>query len=320
MMKKIYYILVCGIILLAAGCKKGPDPYISKQDAEKLAGLVEPPITNVAFIYKNNIYYATDFTKPVTQITSDGSASKFVRMSHDHTKFAYLNASNVIEIVDNKGALVTTLPQYTQVKSFDWTADDKTLYILNNSAMAYYGTSLNLPDFTGPGGVVGSVVEVLSASVSMQGDFAYVVHTFDFNNGDQYSLVINPANNGKSISYTDPNQATMNYVCFSTNQQDLAVGYGDPGSISGAESQIDVFTGLNSTPVLSYSGGCSPVYNSAINFIVGGFADANNNGLVEPSAIYAGPGQTTTFIGENVTHSLMLTNYSFNGVVYTDWK
>jgi len=99
------------------------------------------------------------------------------------------------------------------------------------------------------------------------------------------------------------------------------VGYGNPNSISGAESQIDVFTSLNASPAFSYSGGCSPVYNSALNFIVGGFTDRNNNGLIEPSGIYVGPSQTTTFVGQNVPHSIMLTNYGVSGnILYTDWK
>ena len=320
-MKKVFYSLIALVVLAVCGCQKDPNPYITKQQALALQASIEPTIANVAFIYNSNIYYVSDFTKPAVQVTSDGSADKYVRMSHDHSKFAYLNSSNIIKVVDAKGAVLTTLSQYTDVRSFDWSADDKTLYILNNSEMVYYGPAMNLPDFTGPGNVVGSIVEVLSASVSMQGDFAYVVHTFTFDNGDQYSLVIDPVNKGPQVSYTDPDGSTMNYVSFSTNLQDLAVGYGNPNVISGPETQIDLFTGLFNTPVGSYTAGCSPVYNSTLNFVVGGFADAANKGLTAPAAIYMGAPPTNGYIDQNVEHSLFLDKYSGSGtILYTDWK
>src|SRR6185312_9584066 len=138
-------------------------------------------------------------------------AAKLVRMSHDHSKFAYLNAGKQIVVVDSTGKQVTTLSQYTQVKCFDWSADDKTLYILNGNTMAYYGPAMNLPAFSIPSGSDQSVSWV---SVSMQGDFAYVAHWFDFSYGDQYQLVVQPHGNGQKFVYTNPDEYgyEMDYV------------------------------------------------------------------------------------------------------------
>jgi hypothetical protein len=326
-MIKKYYSLIGLIILIIAGCQKDPYPYITLKDVKKIDSARHPLIKNIAFIYKNNIYYAADIDQPVKQITTNGSAFKFVKMTHAHNKFAYMNASNRIVVVDDKGSVITTLAQYTQVKSFDWSADDKTLYILNGDAMAYYGPTMNLPAIAYPGIINGSTEEVLSASVSMKGDFAYVVHGFSFLYGDKYELVIQPANNGKVIVYTTPDDnvyITMDYVNFSATRQDLVVGYKEQDTNSDTQQKLIVFTDLKSFPDFKFGGSadahaCTPVYNSNLNYFVGGFVDTNDNNIIEPSAIYLGEGSMYT--GANVTQSKRLKKYAITaGDMYTDWK
>ncbi len=317
-MKKIYYSFIGAIILFAFGCQKGPYPYISLNDVKKIDSAVHPAIKNVAFIYKNNIYYAADFDKPVVQITTDGSAVKFVKMSHDHSKFAYLNILNNIVVIDNKGNNITILSQYSQVKSFDWSADDKTLYILNGNAMAYYGPDMNLPAFTYPGIVNGSTMEVLSASVSMQGDFAYVVHGYNFFDGDKYELVIVPANNGQVKTYISDNGSLMDYVNFSSNKQDLVVGYNQSGNNSYTQEKLDLFINLNSSPLGTFKGASTGAYNSDINYIVGDFL-GNNNNTIAPTAVYLGP--TSEFQDANIAQNKVLTQFSSSSHnLYIDWK
>jgi hypothetical protein len=269
-MKRIYYSLIVIITLLALGCQKGPYPYISKEDTKKIDSAIHLPIKNAAFIYQNNVYYVPNFDKPVIQITSDGSAAKLIKMSHDHSKFAYLNSLNSIIIVDDKGNNITTLTQYTHVKTFDWSPDDKTLYILNGNTMAYYGPSMNLPAFTHPGipNVFG--IEILCAAVSMQGDLAYTVHA-NLIDGDKYELVIVPANNGQVVTYTDPTNSTdpMIYVNFTTGTTDFVLGYGYP---NGGLTNLLFFKDLHNYPSVTYGGSATPtpVYNSTLNYMVGG--------------------------------------------------
>ncbi len=327
-MRKIYYLIVYISVLFALSCQKGPYPYITLSQVKKIDSLVHPAIKNAAFIYNGNVYYVADFDQPATQVSKDGTAFKFVKMSHDHSKFAYQNNSNIIVIIDNKGNIITTLSQYSQVKSFDWSADDKTLYVLNGSAMVYYGPSLNLPDFSYPGIPNGATMEVLSASVSMKGDFAYVVHGYDFIDGDKYELVISPANNGALVTYSNPEDDvnTMDYVNFSTNAQDLVVGYKETDLNSDSQQKLDAFTGLKSYPDFSYgadgnAGVCTPVYKSNIAYFVGGFIDFTNTSttVTEPAAIFLGPG--SDFQKANIAHNKILTKYSVSGsILYTDWK
>lgn len=321
-MKKIIYTLLCIVLASITGCQKGPYPYISKEDVKKIDSAVHPAIKNVAFIYKNNIFYAADLNKPVAQITTDGSALKLVKMSHDYSKFAYLNASNRIVIIDNKGNAITTLSQYAQVKSFDWSPDDKTLYILNGNAMAYYGVNMNLPAFNYPGIKNGSTTEVLSASVSIQGDLAYVVHGYNFIDGDKYELIIQPANGGQLIEYDDVEDDVyrMDYVNFSSNKQDLIVGYRELDDQSGRLETVKIFTDLKAHPDFTYGGSTTstPIYNSSLNYLVEGFID-DNTSTIAPAALYLGTNPVYT--SENVAKSIILTNYSFSGSnVYTDWK
>lgn len=319
-MKRTYFTWA-GLVLLIVSCQKGPNPWISKKDMEALDSIAHPAVKNVAFLYKNNVYYAADMDKPVTQITTDGSASKFVKMSHDHSKFAYLDFSNRIAIVDNKGHNITTLTQYTQVKSFDWSADDKTLYVLNNSAISYYGPSMNLPDITFPG-ISSTTMEATCASVSPNGDLAYVIHWFDFNYGDLYKLVIKPANNGPVETYSDPDDVIfrMDYVNFTSNTTDFVVGYGDPNSQSPRESQLKFFTDLHNYPTITYSGTstATPIYNSTLNYLVAGAYNSDAN-TIAPAALYLG--EPSQYTGANVPATRILTQYSVTGDnVYTDWK
>lgn len=325
-MKRVLYGLFLIGIFVICGCQKGQYPYITANDVRKIDSVVHPAITNVAFIYKNNVYYAADLDKPVTQITKDGAAVKFVKMSHDHTKFAYQNAAGKIVVIDNKGTVLTTLTQYSKVKSFDWSADDKTLYILNDATMVYYGPGMNLPAIVTPGIVAGSTIEVLSASVSMQGDFAYVVHGYSFLYGDKYILYIQ-AKNGKLITYSDPTDSyyVMNYVSFSINEQDLAVGYQVLNSGTTTQQTVRLFTALKAYPDFSYGGttygGVStPVYNSKLIYMVAGAA-VNTGGNFAPSALYLAPTPTTTYVGANVATDKILDQYTVSGgVIYTDWK
>ena len=320
-MKRIFFSLIGAIILLVFGCQKDPYPYISLKDTQKIDSAVHPKITNAAFIYKNNIYYVADFDLPVTQITSDGSAMRFVKMSHDHTKFAYLNSSSNIVVVDNNGKNITTLYQYTQVKSFDWSANDKTLYILNGNSMSYYGPVMNLPGITYPGITNGSTLAVLSASVSLQGDFAYVVHGYNFIDGDKYELIIKPANNGAIIEYDNPEDDvyTMGYVNFSTNKQDLVVGYKDSTIPSDILNSVRVFTGLKSYPDFSFGDVCTPTYNSNLKYMVAGRSGDIGNTTLVPTAIYLGDGPV--YPNTNIALTKILSKYSVTGSnFYTDWK
>jgi hypothetical protein len=156
----------------------------------------------------------------------------------------------------------------------------------------------------------------------MQGDFAYVVHWFDFFNGDQYQLVVQPHGNGKQFTYTNPDEAAyeMDYVNFSANRQDMILGYRDANNPSSdVQQSMEVFTDLKTYPDFTYGGGCTPLYNSTIAYIVMGYT--GNNPAAVPAALYVGQTQDITFANASVPQNIFLTNYSSsNSNFYTDWK
>lgn len=303
-MKNILLITGMVLAIILNGCQKDPYPYITIDEAQNT------PVQNVAFIYNNDVYFAADIDKPATKITNTGTFKKFIKVSHDHTKFAYLNSLGYVEVVDNTGKLIITL-NYTAIKSFDWTADDKTLYILSNGNMYYYGTALPL-SITYPG-VAGYTTEVLSASVSIKGDFAYVIHAYAYGYGDKYRLVIKPAGSSNVITYDNNIDYSMNYVAFSSNLQDMVVGYRGPNDASYNYTKLEFFTGLNAYPSFSYQSSQAygtPIYNSTLSFMVSGFTDVNTNKVVLAAI-------STKDVSKN---KISKTYISTGNGVYTDWK
>ena len=322
-MKKIIYTLLSVCVVSLFACQKDPYPYITLDDAKKIDSLVHPGIKNVAFIYNGNVYYVDDFTKPVVQITKDGSATSLVKLSHDHTKFAYLSGPGNIRIVDNKGVVLTTLSQYSDVKTFDWSADDKTLWILNGNDITFYGPNMKLPGISFESFNKYSNQEILSASVSVNGDLAYVVKAFDFFTGTQYELIIERADNGPAIEYRPDNfNGKPDYVSFSAHNQDMVLGYVDinTGHPGGAQENLEFFTDLNAYPTGHYGAvpSATPVYNSKLNYVVA--AGQNKSGANVPAALYLGTGDTTVSTGANVAQTLFLDKFGFSGVLYIDWK
>jgi hypothetical protein len=314
---KLHYFLYLILIIFFAACQKTENPYVPKSVIDSLIARQNPTMKNVAFIFNNDIYFLAAFDKPVLRITSTPNSSKrFVSMSHNHTKFAYLNRNNSIVIVDNKGLQIEQLSQYTDVKSFDWSLDDKTLYILNNNMMFYYGPSMNLPEITYPGINWGATPEVLSASVSSKGDFAYVFYAFYPFGPDYYKLVVKRADKKADVVYRDDDQnAQMAYVAFSVNEQDLLVGYKPRTTVNNKLYKLAFFTGLKNYPdgqmestTQAYS---TPKFNSSLDYMVGGYMSDSSDTL-KLNAFGFGK-----FSGKNLRRSEFFT---VGDAIYTDWK
>ena len=311
-MKITNYIVLWVFATIIFGCQKPGDPYISKAESNALYAAQNPAVQNVAFIYNNEVYFLADFDNSAQKITSSGGIKKFVKVSHDHTKFAYQNVSGNVEIIDKTGKLITTL-NYSGIKSFDWTADDKTLFILSNDNLYYYGTALNL-SITYPGITPGYTTEILSASISLKGDFAYIIHYSAYTYGDKYRLVIKPAGGGTTITY-DNNTVpySMNYVQFSANLQDMTVGYRDPTYSANSFERVEFFTGLGAYPKFSFESSSTygtPVYNSTLNYTVCTVGDANS-----------GKFTLSAFANSSSLKTKIQAQYTTTGNgLYTDWK
>lgn len=308
-MKRIYYILVFFVLWMASGCQKGPYPYITLDQVKKIDSVRHPAIQNVVFVYNNELYLMADFdTKPV-RITNSGVPKKFIKSSHDHTKFAYLSSGNVIEIVDKTGKVITTLSNYKDVRNFDWSADDKTLYIVNGGSIAFYGPALKVPSITYEGGYY----DFISAAISDKGDFAYILKKYNFSALDQYEVVIKPAGGGTMKIFKDDNSDfPMAYINFAANTNDMMLGFRELHSGTDDLDKVYLFDGLNDYPTLKYGASRSrystPVYNSSTQYLLWGVDNDNDQHVL-----------FATYLNDDVPdNNKSLTG--FDGVDYLDWK
>lgn len=304
------------IILLFSSCDRAENPYVEKSVIEELLKNAIPEIEHIAVIYHNDIYYLDNITKAGIKVTNDpGSSKRFVKMSHDHKKFAYLDGGGIIVIVNFEGQIIATLPQYNQVKSFDCSADDKTLYILNDNEIVYYGPSMNLPEITYKGRNMGMSLKVLSASVSMQGDLAYVIHSFNFLTGYTYAMIIKPAKKATEIVYEDNStKPNMSYVAFSSNNQDLVLGYSDNENRPNHLTQMYVFIDFYRDKRYYFKsnyGYFTPLFDESKSFLVAGWSSGSDN-IVKLTAV-----GVDKYVEKNIYSNLYTTS---NNILYTDWK
>lgn len=315
-MRPIFLVLSI-LITLFSSCKKAINPYVDKSVIEELIKLKNPDVEHVALIYKNDVYYLENLSKPGKRITNTPNITKrLIKMSHDHKKFAYLEYySGSIAITDLNGEVTARISQYADIKSFDWSADDKTLYILNGDKIVYYGPDMKLPEITYNGLVSGMSMEVLSASVSIQGDLAYVIHGYNYLVGDKYKMIIKPADKSADVVFEDNSiYPKMQYVAFSNNKRDLVLGYITNSTKPNHINQAYVFTNFKRSGDYDFgsdAGMITPLFNERKSFAVTAYASGAPV-TIYPLAIGFNKQAERKIIGETYT--------SDGDVLYTDWK
>lgn len=281
-MKNIYSIIAALLFVSLAGCQKGPYPYVSKDVIDKLNTGRHPAIQNVAFIYNQEVYYLADFDSKPVQITETGYVKKFIKMSHDHTKFAYQTSDGIVEVVDKTGKLLTTLDQYTDVRNLDWSADDKTLYIVNADNIVFYGPAIKVPEILFYPGYY----DFISAAVSKDGDLVYLLRKQNFSGADQYEMVIRKAAGGDPVFYRpDDFNLPMKYINFAANGVDMVLCFAELNTGDDV-SAVQLFDNLNDYPALKFDNIniSTPAYKSDIKYLLGGLNDETGKHLIR--AIY----------------------------------
>jgi len=304
-MKIFYTILIALLITTLTACQKDVNPYITKAQVDKIDSLRHPALNNIAFIYHNDVYLINDFSAKPVQVTKTGSPKRFIKMAHDHSKFAYMKG-NQIEIVDIHGNVMHTTETFSDIKGFGWSADDKTLYIINGDSYKFYGPVMQIPAVV----FFSGYNNLIAASVSDKGDLAYILMKYNFDSVNQYEMVIRPANGAKDIIYRpdELGMPAMSYVSFS-NGQDLALGFA--GSyLSDNVSNVYLFDNLGPYPShkLGFNAISTPAYHSNVKYLLGGVDDDNKQHLL-----------TATYLDDDVKdNNKILAGYP--GVTYVDWR
>jgi hypothetical protein len=311
---KFLSLYILSSIFLFSCTKK--DPFISKSAYDALVQSESSTIQNVSFIFNENIYFLSNFEGTPEQITNDASGSKSnLKMSYDHQKFAYQNISGYIEIVSRSGRLLEQLVQYSDVKSFNWSTDNKTLYILNNNELVFFGEPMDVPTLDIPSEIPSNFKkDIVALSISVFGDLAYIVKTDNQNFTYGYMMVTKPndGSNSKLIyhqgQYNQGESSNLNYIQFSSHNQDLVLGYEDY-----YDKRMDLFKNLYQTPEYTYRSSAeyrNSIYRSDLNYLLTCYqASSSTDFIIKADAL------------NYSDDDIILSEYSSSSTsLYLDWK
>ncbi|MCX6295924.1 MAG: hypothetical protein NTX97_07635 [Bacteroidetes bacterium] len=250
-MKKLgIYLLGVFFFLHFVSCKK--NPFVPKERIDHIRDSIAATkmISNVCFIYQNDIYFLDNYKSGTPQkITNTPSnTKKEVRISHNLQKIAYLNGAGNPEIIDRNGTVLAILTAYSGIRQMDWSANDSTLYMLIGNQFYYYGPAISHPTLSLGSIPLGSSPQILSATLSMNNDLAYIVDYYDFSSGYIQKLIIKK-NDGSNTELVVDNVDTyhdMKYVKFSVYGTDMVLGY----SSFSADTfdKIEIYSDLKTYP------------------------------------------------------------------------
>ncbi|MEO7215103.1 hypothetical protein [Mucilaginibacter sp.] len=306
-MKYLYQTIAAFLFFSFVSCQKGENPYVSKDVIARLDSIRHPAIKNVAFIYNSEVYYLADFNGAAQKITSSGGIKKFVKMSHDHTRFAYQNGTT-ITVVDKSGTVLKSL-SYADIRNFDWSFDDKTLYVVNGEQITFYGPAITTPAMTSYNGYY----DFISAAISKNGDLVYILRKYHFDGSDEYMMVTRKAAGGDPVFYKaeDSLLPPMKNVCFAANGVDVVLTFAEPHS-GDDFGGVAIFDNLEQYPVKTFrfNGVSTPTYNREVKYLLAGLEDNDPHTGHYIRALYL-----DTDVPNN---DKILTAYP--GVKYLDWK
>ena len=220
-------------------------------------------VNNVCYIYNNDVYFLDEMGKPTQRITNTPTNTKTeVRISHNLQKIAYLNSAGNPEIVNRQGIVLNTLTAFSNITQMDWSNTDSKLYMLIGNQFQYFGPVINHPPLDMAGIPNYGNNQILSASLSKYNDLAYVVEWNTFYGYEQRLVLKMHDGLGRDtvINKTDF-MHEMKYVKFSTDQQDLVVGYGETSDFGVGHyfTRIEIFTDMK--PYYDFYMGDDPDYN-----------------------------------------------------------
>ena len=191
-MKKIKNILL-NLLLVGCvfnmGCSKYKVQYEGAYDDSKSVDPTTQPKGSEIIYVESGKLYAIDRTltnvKTYPNIAASGSIA-YASINPAHTKIAYKTISGNINIIDSTGTFIATIPSTTAVNSFDWHANNETLYYVDGFTLKFYGKALttSITDFntTAIFPVGGTFKKVFGASVLADGSVVYLTEYYTGSN------------------------------------------------------------------------------------------------------------------------------------------
>lgn len=173
-MKKFFWILI--VAAAFGACQPEKDLYLNKAERDAFESMLNPMISNVAFIKNHDVYLLLDTLKGSIRLTEDSVGFKFFpRISYDGTKIAYINDS-LFPVVINAltGDTIKSFPEFTGVRSYDWIKgpagpNDINLYMLIDDTIKFTGATLPVPNVP-----INADTYILQAAFDPEGNYFYL--------------------------------------------------------------------------------------------------------------------------------------------------
>ena len=179
MFKKIslqFFILFCALFMSA--CFSSSDDDVTDEPGKQAAALLKG---QVAYTFRNEVYLVDANGKNTRKLTSDGKRKTAIAFSANRQKIAYLTDKNSPVIIDQNGKELARLSNFTNVKSFGWCNQDRTLYMLIGNKVELYGDTFTLPRLPMSNYIYD---DMISVSISSNNDVAYSYETINVSTGN----------------------------------------------------------------------------------------------------------------------------------------
>lgn len=304
--------LVIVVAVILTGCHS-ENPFISKELAEAILKEKEiKPVEYAAAILNNDVYWIHNFDQEPKKITQSSSVvKKQVRLSHDHSKIAYLNSLGSPVIIDTLGTVISQVTSFKSVKQMDWGPDDETLWMLIGNELKFYGQSLDVPDLD-----IEPEDKILSAIITPESDVLYVVQTLIGLNQYTERLEIRSVDgSARTINKEFGEIRHMQSVRLSKDGNYFVVGYTETtDALYLVKMEGYVFS--EDFPDFTYDNDryIDPVFDFNSSYIVTATSD-NSDDNFYLTALYT----KNEAIGDD--HSKYMFDYTAkSGSVYVDWK
>lgn len=312
-------------IALFTQCKKSRHN-LEEDIKREFEAKLHPKLKNIAVISQNDVYYLPELESTPVRLTNSPTLTKTkVKVSHDGTKVAFLNASSQPVILGTDGKEIATLSNYSSVTKVDWSQDDKTLIILSNNQFYFYGPALNIPIMTYKGtpfsNIYGGYIDVHSFAVSPSNDLLYSFQIYEssyYSYGNYYEKVIFKANGSTTdeLLLSDSQYDQGSELNFVNGTQDMAIGIKATNSPN-LVGTLKLYRYGSSYSYTSFSSSSypyiCPIYRSDLSYFLAGQRDDSysTERYVVASTRNGAYGQ------RDVTLSQF---YGSPGQLYLDWK
>lgn len=298
------------IVAAALSACSGENPFLGDDIAMELLNRNQvKEVEFVTFIYNNDIYYLRNFEETPKRITSSPSQKKTkIRISHDHSRIAYLNDNGSPVIIDTLGNTQSVLSNFSGVKQFDWTGDDDGIYMLIDNDILFSHSNIAIPEMEKD-----FQEEILSAVLTKNNDIIYIVQRpIGLGRYVQRIEVRKADGKSRTIPMKEGEIRKMRTLRLSRDKGYYTVGY-SASIYDDVLVKLEIYNLEQQFPEYTFETDTylDPVYDEYSKFIVMGLGSGTTEFI--PAAFY-----TVNEVFEEDKSKYKPTFSS--GVIYVDWK